>query len=63
MLILFYFCKLAWYVYTSIKVETMLQQGKLQLIEIWKIKIDILCGGIYLKPITHYEYVYAKQLI
>ena len=34
MLIYFYFCKLAWYVYRSIKVKTMLQQGKLQLIEI-----------------------------
>ena len=34
MLIYFYFFKLAWYVYRSIKVKTILQQGKLQLIEI-----------------------------
>ena len=34
LLIYFYFFKLAWYVYRSIKVKTMWQQGKLQLIEI-----------------------------
>ena len=53
LLIYFYFFKLAWYVYRSIKVKTMLQQGKLQLIEICQIKIGTLCVGIYLKLIIH----------